>query len=119
MSHRRRLTVTGLADFADGRFDRGRVAFVSGACAGRGSEIKVHRVDAGVVELELWRTMTDAIAVGDTLAVTEGCDKRFETCRDRFAAARSFRGFPHIPGNDFLVASPASGGVNDGGALVP
>jgi uncharacterized phage protein (TIGR02218 family) len=118
-AHRRRLTVAGLDDFADARFDRGQVTFTSGACAGRTTEIKVHRVDAGVVELELWRTMTEGIAAGDALTVTEGCDKRFETCRDRFANAHAFRGFPHIPGNDFLIASPASGGVNDGGALVP
>jgi uncharacterized phage protein (TIGR02218 family) len=119
VADRRRLVVTGLEDVADGRFDHGAAVFTSGACAGRKSEIKVHRVDAGTVELELWRTMTDPIAVGDTLEVSRGCDKRFETCRDRFANAAAFRGFPHIPGNDFLVASPVSGGPNDGGALVP
>lgn len=116
---RRRLFLAGLDDVADGRFDRGTLAFVSGACAGRSSEIKVHRVDAGVVEIELWRTMSEPIAPGDGVSLTLGCDKLFETCRDRFANAAAFRGFPHIPGNDFLVASPASGGPNDGGALVP
>lgn len=115
---RRRLVVDGLDAYADALFDRGTVTFTSGACRGRISEIKVHRVDAGAVELELWRSMSEAIAPGDTLEVGLGCDKRFETCRDRFANAEAFRGFPHIPGNDFLVASPASGGPNDGGALV-
>ncbi|MDK9698360.1 MAG: DUF2163 domain-containing protein [Siculibacillus sp.] len=116
---RRHVAVSGLDGFPEGRFDRGRLVFTSGACAGRSSEIKVHRVDAGTVEIELWRTMTADIALGDTATVTEGCDKRFETCRDRFANAAAFRGFPHIPGNDFLVASPAAGGPADGGALVP
>ncbi len=115
---RRRILVSGLADLADGRLDRGTVTFTSGACTGRGSEIRVHRVDAGTVEIELWRTPTDIVALGDTLSVAEGCDKRFETCRDRFANAAAFRGFPHIPGNDFLVASPTSGGPADGGPLV-
>lgn len=115
---RRRLVVSGLADVAEGRFDRGAVTFTSGACAGRASEIRVHRVDAAGVELELWRAMSDPIAPGDGLTVAYGCDKLFETCRDRFANAEAFRGFPHIPGNDFLVASPASGGVADGGVLV-
>lgn len=119
VADRRRLVVAGLDGFAEGLFDRGRVVFASGACRGRASEIKVHRVAAGAVELELWRTMSDAVVVGDGLVVTRGCDKRFETCRDSFANAAAFRGFPHIPGNDFLVASPASGGVNDGGVLVP
>ena len=115
---RHRLTVSGLDAFADGAFDRGAARFTSGACAGRASEIRLHRVDAGAVELELWHAMPAAAAAGDTLVVTAGCDKLFETCRDRFANAAAFRGFPHIPGNDFLVASPASGSVNDGGALV-
>lgn len=115
---RRRLVVAGLAGLAEGRLDRGTVTFASGACAGRSSEIRVHRVDGGVVELELWRAQTDPIAPGDAITVTLGCDKLFQTCRDRFANATRFRGFPHIPGNDFLVASPASGGPNDGGALV-
>lgn len=118
VADRRRLTVVGLEAFAEGRFDRGSVGFTSGACAGRTSEIKVHRIDGGTIELELWRTPTDAIAPGDRLDVRFGCDKLFETCRDRFDNAVRFRGFPHIPGNDFLVASPALGGVDDGGTLV-
>lgn len=116
---RRRLRVSGLDAYAEGLFDRGRVTFTSGACRGHTSEIKVHRVDAGTVEIELWRSQSEAIAIGDALTVTMGCDRRFETCRDRFHNAAAFRGFPHIPGNDFLIASPAAGGVNDGGALVP
>ena len=119
VADRRRLFVSGLEAFADGLYDRGAVVFTSGACLGRTSEIKLHRVDAGTVEIELWRTMTDTVAAGDGLTVTPGCDKRFETCRDRFDNAVAFRGFPHLPGNDFLIASPASGAVNDGGALTP
>lgn len=118
VADRRRLAVSGLAGFREGRLDRGLVRFTSGACAGRSSEIRVHRIDAGVVELDLWRAMTDPIEPGDTLTVSEGCDKLFETCRGRFDNAAAFRGFPHIPGNDFLIASPSAGRVNDGGVLV-
>lgn len=44
------------------------------------------------------------------------CDKRFATCRDRFANAPAFRGFPDIPGDDFLAARPAAGERHDGGS---
>lgn len=44
------------------------------------------------------------------------CDKRFETCRATFANAANFRGFPDMPGDDFLLARPASGGRHDGGS---
>lgn len=42
------------------------------------------------------------------------CDQRFETCRDVFGNAENFRGFPHLPGNDFVLSGPAASG-NDGG----
>lgn len=42
------------------------------------------------------------------------CDQRFETCRDVFSNSENFRGFPHLPGTDFVLSGP-SDGVNDGG----
>lgn len=42
------------------------------------------------------------------------CDHRFETCRDVFANAENFRGFPHLPGTEALMAGPAASG-NTGG----
>lgn len=44
----------------------------------------------------------------------QSCDHRFETCRDVFANAENFRGFPHLPGTEALVAGPAAIG-NTGG----
>jgi len=50
--------------------------------------------------------------------VTAGCDKRFDTCRNRFNNAVNFRGFPHIPGNDFVIRYAVEGEPgNDGGSL--
>ena len=40
--------------------------------------------------------------------VTIGCDKSFTTCRDTFANGDNFRGFPHIPGPDFITIYPNS-----------
>ena len=49
-------------------------------------------------------------------ALVEGrsCDQRFETCRDVFANTDNFRGFPYLPGNDFILSGPSAVG-NDGG----
>lgn len=35
--------------------------------------------------------------------LSQGCDRRFATCRDRFGNAANFRGEPHLPGNDLLL----------------
>ena len=46
-----------------------------------------------------------------------GCDRQLSTCRQRFANVANFRGFPHIPGNDFVLRYPKSGDRLEGGAL--
>ena len=47
-------------------------------------------------------------------AFGEGCDKRSSTCSDRFGNLLNFRGFPDIPGGDFLTVYPAKGERHDG-----
>jgi uncharacterized phage protein (TIGR02218 family) len=109
---------TGLDTFAEGAFSAGKVTFTSGANDGLAVEVKSHRVDVGGVSIELWQQMPEPIAAGDTFTITAGCDKRFATCRDRFNNAVNFRGFPHIPGNDFVVTIPTPGAPgNDGTSL--
>ncbi len=112
------LRVSGLDTFADGWFTQGKLGFTSGLNDTLAVEVKLHRVDAEGVLIELWQQMPEPIAAGDTFVVTAGCDKRFATCRDRFANGINFRGFPQIPGNDFVVsyANPGEPG-HDGRSL--
>ncbi len=113
------LRASGLGDFVDGWFTAGKLTFTSGANDGLAIEVKTHRRDDDGVSIELWQTMPEPIAPGDTFVVTAGCDKRFATCRDRFDNTVNFRGFPHVPGNDFVVSVPVPGrGRNDGGSIV-
>lgn len=100
----RRFTAGGLAAFADGWFARGLLTMTDGANAGRSIEVKRHAVAAGVVTLELWQELPAAPTPGDGFQVTAGCDKQLATCRDRFANVANFRGFPHMPGNDFVTS---------------
>jgi uncharacterized phage protein (TIGR02218 family) len=110
----------GLDGFADALFSLGRLLWTGGANAGLAIEIKEHRLIASHARLTLWQAMPEPIAPGDTFAVTAGCDKRFATCRARFANTDNFRGFPQIPGNDFLLASPTQGAPgNYGLSLAP
>jgi uncharacterized phage protein (TIGR02218 family) len=114
------LVASGLDGFADGWFSLGRLLWTGGANAGLAIEIKEHRLIAGHARLTLWQAMPEPLAIGDTFTVTAGCDKSFATCRARFANTDNFRGFPQIPGNDFLLASPVQGAPgNNGLSLVP
>jgi uncharacterized phage protein (TIGR02218 family) len=102
------FTASGLTAFADGWFTAGRLEWTSGANAGLAVEIKQHRNDGDVV-LELWQAMPEPLAAGDAFTVTAGCDKHFVTCRDKFDNVVNFRGFPHIPGNDFVARYAVAG----------
>ncbi|HUH77035.1 MAG TPA: phage BR0599 family protein, partial [Devosia sp.] len=63
-------------------------------------------------------TVGDWVAVGDTLRVTAGCDRRFASCKAKFGNAVNFRGFPHIPGSDYVLRHPRHGDALDGRAVV-
>jgi len=107
----------GLDGFDDGWFTAGKLSFTTGANSGLAVEVKSHGKAADVT-IALWQAMPQPIAPGDEFTVTAGCDKRFATCHDRFNNVANFRGFPHIPGNDFVVRYPVAGEPgNDGSSL--
>jgi uncharacterized phage protein (TIGR02218 family) len=107
----------GLDGFADGWFTAGKLTFDTGANAGWSVDVKLHRND-GVVRIDLWQAPPETPAAGDAFSVTAGCDKAFSTCRDRFDNVANFRGFPHMPGNDFVMRYPLQGEPgNDGGSM--
>lgn len=112
------IAVEGLGDFAEGLFTAGCLTWTSGANSSLSIEIKEHRVVSGEVQLTLWQATSEPIVAGDAFTATAGCDKRFATCRDRFANSINFRGFPHIPGNDFVIAGADASANNDGGSLI-
>lgn len=112
------FAASGLSAFDDGWFTAGKLTFTGGANAGVSVEVKSHVSDGAVVLLTLWQAMPEPIGPGDTFTVTAGCDKRFTTCHDRFNNVVNFRGFPHIPGNDFVIRYPVQGEPgNDGKSM--
>jgi uncharacterized phage protein (TIGR02218 family) len=115
---RRRFTASGLGSFDAGWFDRGKLTWTSGANAGRAIEVRAHRVGDDGVTIELWQPAPEDITAGDGFALTAGCDKLFTTCQAKFANSVNFRGFPHMPGDDFALSYARAGEQNDGGALV-
>ena len=100
----RLLEVSGAQGFPAGFFARGTFSFLSGANAGRGGEIKFHRVPGAVVSIELWQPLAFVAQRGDRMVLRAGCDRQFATCRAKFDNAARFRGFPHMPGDDFVMS---------------
>jgi uncharacterized phage protein (TIGR02218 family) len=112
------VVAPGLGSWPDDHFSGGRLVFTSGGNVGFTTEIKRHSARDGVVALQLWQPPPQPIAIGDAFTVTPGCDKSFATCRAKFSNGLNFRGFPHIPGNDFIIGGVRPGdGALDGGSL--
>ncbi len=105
----RGFAASGLDTFANGWFARGLLTFTSGVNNGRDMEVKLHDLSAGVVTIELWQELAATPATGDSFTITAGCDRHLATCRDRFANVANFRGFPHMPGNDFVTSFARQG----------
>ncbi|MBN2741053.1 MAG: DUF2163 domain-containing protein [Rhodobacteraceae bacterium] len=112
------FTFEAVAGFEARWFEKGRFQVLTGPSAGLLGLVKNdHSLAGDVREIELWQRIGAGIAVGDRVRLEAGCDKRAGTCRDKFANFLNFRGFPHIPGEDWLVSYPVQGGANDGGSL--
>lgn len=112
------VVTSGLAGFQAGWFAAGSLSWLSGANAGMGTAVKADTVRSdGTRRIELWVRPGAAIAPGDRFRIYAGCDKSADACRTKFANFLNFRGFPHIPGDDWVAAYPRSGEVHDGSSL--
>ncbi|WP_134725219.1 DUF2163 domain-containing protein [Paracoccus luteus] len=106
-----RLILRGIAGHDTDWFAHGRVTLLDGEGAGLSASIKSDRAqpDGGRL-VELWAAPGLPPAVGDRVRLEAGCDKRAETCRLKFLNHLNFRGFPHLPPEDWLIAPQAAGG---------
>jgi len=112
-----RLSFAGLEEFEDGWFTFGSLIWESGANSGSRAIIKDDRLSGVFRSIELWQAAALPIEPGDVARLVAGCNKTAETCRAKFNNFANFRGFPHIPGEDWVTAYPASGEIHDGAAL--
>lgn len=107
----------GLGAFAPRWFEKGRLTVLTGQAQGLAGVVKLDRQQGGRHVLELWSPIRAAILPTDTIRLEPGCDKRDVTCRTKFANLVNFRGFPHIPGEDWLLSVPGNARARDGGSL--
>lgn len=106
-----------LGAFQDGWFSGGRFVVLSGPFAGTTRFIKSDRKTGSSRVVELWEGFRGNLDSETVVRLEAGCDKTLSTCRKKFDNVSNFRGFPHIPGEDWLTTYPRSGTENDGGSL--
>lgn len=103
----RSFTVTFAGSYANDFWNKGTVSFDSGALLGcRPVEI-FDWTSGGVVTL--WTGLVEAPEIGDTLTLTQGCEKTRAACF-AYDNVVNFRGFPDVPGSDQVLRYPNPAG---------
>lgn len=113
-----RFGYAGFNSFADRWFEAGRLVVLTGVAAGLVGVVKNDRLTGSGRVIELWQSIGAEVGAGDLVRLEAGCDKRAETCKFKFSNFLNFRGFPDIPGEDWLMAYPTRATINDGRSLV-
>lgn len=100
-----RFVLSGVSGHDLRWFERGRLIVLTGAAAGLEGLVKNDLAQPGNRrDVELWVALGLRPAIGDRVRLVAGCDKRAETCRVKFLNYLNFRGFPHLPPEDWLIA---------------
>ena len=105
--------------FEDRWFQDGTLAVLTGEAQGLTAMVKNDRRNGNGRLIELWQSLGAEVVAGDLVRISAGCDKTAATCRVKFGNFLNYRGFPHIPGEDWLASYPVSDRPNQGGSLVP
>lgn len=113
-AEQRHLLVAVTSDRPAGWFARGSVHFGQGV---RMDVVADTLAAAGQRNLGLWREPEFPVVPGDVVSLQAGCDRTAETCRNKFNNFINFRGFPHLPGDDWVTAYPGQGDRLDGSSM--
>lgn len=108
------LVLQGIG-FVDDWATRGTLIVQSGPQTGKSLAVKRQRQQGTLTRVELWQALPFALEAGTTVALRAGCDRQFATCRAKFFNAANFRGFPHMPGTDFVAAFASQNDANNNG----
>ena len=93
-------------DLPDDWFAYGRLEVLDGPNAGKVVRVFSDRVVNSERRIELAEDLYFEPVAGERVNVVAGCDGRFETCVAKFDNAANFKGFPFLPGDDWMMAYP-------------
>ena len=96
------VTVTGATDYDDGWFALGTLTHTA-----TGTLFRIRKHEGNVVYL--WERPRFTIEAGDEVVLRAGCRRTAAVCREKFNNMLRFRGFPFMPGNDYLSGYPIRG----------
>ncbi len=90
----------------NGYFSFGKAIWLDGERKNKADIITKHNNIDNQSHISFSEPIRDWVKIGDSLTIYAGCNRHFDTCRDKFSNIINFRGFPHIPGDDFILRYP-------------
>lgn len=102
------IVSTGFSNYVPGYFSLGEFIFTTGSNKGFKTQVRVHTIKNSVGVFLLWDTPPYRIGSSNQFSILAGCDKTYNTCKDKFRNQLNFQGFPHLPGNDYIQYYPRS-----------
>lgn len=109
VTSRRRFDATLVHAFPHvaGNFVLGKLRWLTGENEGFVGQVKRDAAEGTLGQLEMWEAFYYDPEPGDTFTLLPGCDRRYETCKDRWGNLVNFRG-PAIfcPGMDAIIRAP-------------
>ena len=104
------IDVSGLNAFSDDWFTGG----VANWSDGHSLTIKRHRAFSNSARIDFWQNPKFVVSIAQQIILTAGCNKQFTTCKAKFGNQINFRGFPHMPGTDFVMSVASKTDTNNG-----
>lgn len=102
---------TSALDKPDGWFKHGTLEFLDGANAG--AQVKIADWDNSANKLTLYIPLFYPVEAGDHIRVVAGCNKTFNTCKQKFDNSINFRGEPYLASADTLFSGVPSARTAD------
>jgi uncharacterized phage protein (TIGR02218 family) len=117
VKHKNAIVVSGLDARAASWATGGTALWLDGRRKNKRLRIERHQRQNGEDILYFVQDDPGLTQVGDQIRVIVGCNKSFSTCKEKFANQLNFQGFPHIPGEEFILKYPKKSDPMNGAPL--
>lgn len=114
----RLIISSGVSNNTDNFYGLGKMIFTSGQNNGLSFAVKKQEVNGTDCLIHLWVETPFPIANTDTFTIFSGCEKIKSACIIKFNNIANFRGFPYIPGSDFVTKYAKKGDSEQNGTTL-
>lgn len=99
------IEIPRVVGISDGRFQHGTAEFFMNDAVTSKLQIKSDKIIGNLRSITFWKKLSPIQQAATRVNIYVGCNKSIECCCHIFDNAINFRGFPHIPSDDWIKVS--------------